>query len=213
MNSTLRNLLLSAALIAVSAGGFALAEMVISPSARTTSSALASPGLSDLSAYKTIVTDTQAIAATGDLTGAEHRITDLETLWDQNATALRQADRAAWSAVDAAADDVFSALRAGSPDRARVDTALATLVNTLDAPVPAAATGPIQYVSGIAVTDESGRALPCEDLIGQLRDATSAATPTAEVTNLQTRALERCNADDDAHSNTFAAQALAQIRG
>ncbi|AUJ65564.1 hypothetical protein B9057_14235 (plasmid) [Aestuarium zhoushanense] len=213
MNSPLKNLLLSVALIAVPAGGFALAEMVISPSAQASSSAVTSPGLGDLSAYRTIVTDTQAIAASGDLAAAERRITDLETLWDQNATALRQADRAAWSAVDAAADDVFSALRAGSPDKASVDTALAILVSTLDAPVPAAATGPIQYVSGIAVTDESGRALPCEDLIGQLRDATAGTPPSAAVTDLQTKALERCNADDDAHSNTFAAQALAQIKG
>jgi len=213
MNSPFKNLLLSAALIAIPAGGFALAEVVFSPSAQTTYSAVASAGLGDLSSYKTIVTDTQAIAASGDLAAAEHRITDLEMLWDQNAAALRQADRAAWSAVDAAADDVFSALRAGSPDRARVDTALATLVSTLDAPVPVAAARPIQLVSGIAVTDESGRALPCEDLIGQLRDATAGTTPSAAVTDLQTKALERCNADDDAHSNTFAAQALAQIKG
>lgn len=93
MNSTFKNLLLSAALIAVPAGGFSLAEMVILPSAQTTSAPAQSPGLGDLSAYKTIVTDTQAIAATGDLTAAEHRINDLETLWDQNAAASRQADR------------------------------------------------------------------------------------------------------------------------
>ena len=94
MNSTLRSLALSATLIAVPAAGFALAEMMISPTAQTTA-ATQSPGLGDLSAYKTIVADTQTIAATGDFAAAEHRITDLETLWDQNASALRQADRAA----------------------------------------------------------------------------------------------------------------------
>jgi hypothetical protein len=212
MNATLRNLALSATLIAVPAAGFALAEMFISPVSQTTAAAQ-SPGLGDLSAYKTIVADTQTIAATGDFAAAEHRITDLETLWDQNASALRQADRAAWNSVDAAADDAFSALRAGTPDGATVTAALATLAATLDAPVPAAASGPSQYVSGIAVTDETGRAIPCEDLIGQVRAAIGTATPAAAVADLQAKALERCNADDDAHADAFSAQALALIKG
>ncbi|MCC0064937.1 MAG: hypothetical protein H6895_12730 [Defluviimonas sp.] len=212
MNATLRNLALSATLIAVPAAGFALTEMLFLPATQATA-ATQSPGLGDLSAYKTIVADTQTIAASGDLAAAEHRITDLETLWDENATALRQADRAAWNSVDAAADDAFSALRASAPDKATVDKALATLASTLDAPVPAAASGPVQYVSGIAVTDESGRAIPCEDLIGQVRTAIGTATPAAAVADLQAKALERCNADDDAHADAFSAQALAQIKG
>jgi hypothetical protein len=213
MNSTLRSLALSATLIAVPAAGFALAEMFISPAAQTTSAAAQSPSLGDLSAYKTIVADTQAIAASGDLAAAEHRITDLETLWDQNASALRQADRAAWNSVDAAADETFSALRARTPDPATVEAALSNLATTLDAPVPAAASGPIQYVSGIAVTNESGRAIPCEDLIGQVRTAIGTATPAAAVADMQAKALERCNADDDAHADAFSAQALALLKG
>ncbi|MEC3862083.1 hypothetical protein VK792_12385 [Mesobacterium sp. TK19101] len=212
MNSTLRNLALSATLIAVPAAGFALAEMMISPAVHGTAAAR-SPGLGDLSAYTSIVNDTQTIAATGDFAAAEHRITDLETLWDQNASALRQVDRAAWNTVDAAADETFSALRAGLPDQATVDAALSALSTALDAPVPAAATGPVQYVSGIAVTDESGRAIPCEDLIGQLRTAIGSTTPVAAVADLQAKALERCNADDDAHADAFSAQALALLNG
>lgn len=212
MDSTFRNLALSATLIAVPAAGFALAEMMISPSPRTTAAAQ-SPRLGDLSAYKTIVADTRTIAATGDFAAAEHRITDLETLWDQNASALRQADRAAWNTVDAAADDAFPALRAGTPDKATVDAAVAALSATLEAPVQAAASGPIQYVSAIAVTDETGRAIPCEDLIVQLRTAIGSTTPVAAVADLQTRALERCNADDDAHADAFSAQALALLNG
>jgi hypothetical protein len=212
MNATLRNLALSATLIAVPAAGFALAETLLSPAAQTTAAAQA-PGLGDLSAYKTIVADTQTIAATGDFTAAEHRITDLEALWDQNASALRQADRTAWNSVDAAADDAFSALRAGTPDGATVTAALATLAATLETPAPSAASEPIQYVSGIAVTDETGRARPCEELIGELRIQIGTRTPSADVTDLQSRALERCNADDDAHANAFSAQALALIKG
>ena len=212
MNSTFRNLALSATLIAVPAAGFALAEMFISPVAQATAAAQ-SPGLGDLSAYKTIVTDPRTIAATGDFAAAEHRVTDFETLWDKNASALRQADRVAWNSVDAAADAAFSALRAGSPDKAKVDAALAALSSALDAPVPAAASGPVQYVAGIAVTDASGRALPCEELIGQLRTTIGSTTPAPAVAGLQTKALERCNADDDAHANAFSAEALSQIKG
>lgn len=212
MNATLRNFLLSAVLIAVPAGGFAVAEMYIRPAATT--AVPASTGLGDLSAYKTIVADTRAIAATGDLAAAEKRITDLETLWDQNATALRKADSVAWTLVDTAADDAFSALRASSPDKGTVDTTLANLAAVLDAPIPAAASaGAVQSVSGIAVSDETGRALPCEDLIGQLRDAIGTTTPAPAVADLQAKALERCNADDDAHADAFSAEALALIKG
>ena len=215
MNSPFRNLILSAVLIAVPAGGFALAEMYVSPPGQSAAAAPASPGLGDLGPYKTIVSDTQTIAATGDFAAAERRITDLEVLWDKNAQRLRQADRAAWNAVDAAADDSFSALRAASPDKASVDAALDNLLGTLDSPVTAAAAsnGPVQYVAGIAVTDDTGRALPCEELIGQLRDAIGTKTPSAAVSKLQSKALERCNADDDANSDAFSAQALAQLRG
>ena len=65
MTSPLRNLALSLALIAVPAGGFALAEAWIAPS-MTTTTASAAP-LGDMSAYQTIVADTKKIAASGDL--------------------------------------------------------------------------------------------------------------------------------------------------
>lgn len=63
------------------------------------------------------------------------------------------------------------------------------------------------------MTDDSGRALPCEVMIGQLRDAIGSASPAPTVTDLQSKALERCNADDDAHADAYSAQALALIKG
>lgn len=212
MTPPLRNLLLSAVLIAVPATGFTMTEIFLLPSAPA-ATADASPGLGDLSAYAAIVSDTQTIAATGDLAAAEHRITDLETLWDRNASVLRHQDRAAWGAVDGAADDAFSALRARQPDPARVTATLAALQDTLANPVPSAAAGPVQQVSGIAVTDASGRPLPCEDLVGQLQDSLSTRTPSAQVADLLSRALERCTADDDARADAFAAQGLSLIQG
>jgi hypothetical protein len=212
MTSPLRNFALSLALIAVPAGGFALAEAWIAPT-RAAASASAAP-LGDMSAYQAIVTDTQTIAATGDLTAAETRITDLEALWDQNASALRAMDATAWGTIDGAADDAFAALRARTPDVTRVTATLAALQDALANPSSDAAQGGVmQMVSGIAVTDATGRALPCETLIGQLRTELAGRTAPAAVADLQARALERCNADDDAHSDAFAAQALAQLRG
>lgn len=205
----MRNLLLSVALIAVPVAGFALVESVIAPPSATIS---VSSGLGDLTAYETIVTDTKRIAATGDLAAAETRITDLETLWDENAKALLKADPGAWGAVDGAADAAFSALRARTPDPKKVDVALTALAETLAAPVPAAS-GPVQQVAGIDVTDANGHALPCEEMIGQLRDATDGKTPPPDLATLQSKALERCNADDDTRADAFAAQAIALMKG
>lgn len=205
----LRNLLLSAVLIAIPAGGFTLAEMALQPGA----SPAATQSLGDLSAYRTIVSDTQAILRTGDVAAAEHRMTDLESLWDQNAGRLRQANPAAWGTIDTAADAAFAALRTSTPNRDTIYAALATLDATLAAPPATAPTATVGHVAGIAVTDDTGRALPCEVMIGQLRDALGATTPNARVTDLQARALERCNADDDTNADALAAQAIALIRG
>ncbi|MGB5557431.1 MAG: hypothetical protein WBN04_05405 [Paracoccaceae bacterium] len=214
MNATLRNLLLSATLIAVPAIGFTMAEIIFLPGTSLASGPVTiGSGLGDLSAYRSIVTDTQGIAATGGLVAAEQRITDLETLWDQNASDLRKADAAAWGTIDGAADDAFSALRARSPDPAAVNSALSALLASLDNPAPTAATGAVQQVLGIDVTDANGHALPCEEMTGKVRDAFAAITPTAEMLDLQAKALERCNADDDARSDAFAAQALSMIKG
>ncbi|UFI06859.1 hypothetical protein [Roseibium aggregatum] len=214
MHPTLRNFLLSAVLIAIPVTGFVAAEKYLLPSAPTSTAQInTQQGLGDLSAYQVIVADTQKIADTGDLKAAEQRITDLETLWDQNATDLRKADAGAWTTVDAAADEAFSALRSGKPEISAVKQALANLSQTLQAPVAAATAQPVQKIAGIVVTDETGRALPCEVLIGKLRDTLANSQPSASVADLQSRALERCNADDDAHANAFTAQALAQLKG
>ena len=119
MNSTLRDLPSSAALSDVPAGGFALFGLAISPATQTNSFAVAYFGLGEPAAYGAIPTDTPTLVATGDQTRAEQRITDLETLWDQNAAALRQADRAAWGAIDAARDHIFNRLHDRGRDNLR----------------------------------------------------------------------------------------------
>lgn len=209
----MRNLFLSTALIALPALGFVLIETRLAPPA--TAEAAAAPtasvaALGDLSAYVTIATDIRTIAATGDLVAAEKRASDLESLWDQNADALQAKDGTAWGVIDGANDAVFTSLRAAKPDAATVDAALAGLLTALQG--QAQTTGQVAYVQGIAVTDAGGHPLPCESMAKALATAL-AAKPNTDAQALQAKALERCNADDDAHSDAYAAQALALLQG
>ena len=204
----MRNLLLSVVLIAVPVAGFAAVELWLLPAPATQS---ASAGLGDLAPFAAIVTDTQTIAATGDLAAAQSRITDLETAWDEAASTLRAADTNAWGVVDTAIDDALSALRNGIPSPVEVTDTLAALQETLAGPMAAVVTG-AQILNGIAVTDDTGHALPCEGMIKDVAAALAGKTPTPEVADFQTRALERCNADDDTRANAFSAQALALLK-
>jgi len=210
----IRNLLLSAALILVPVAGFSAVEYWLGQ--RSAPAVAAPAGLGDLSAFKGIVTDVQAIAATGDLVAAEKRVSDFETAWDDAEATMRPQDPAAWGQVDDAADAAFSALRAGNPDAAAVAATLAGLSQVLDAPQPqAGGSAGVTFVEGIAVTDETGHPIACEKMLADLGDAIATvkqppATLT-QVTDLRDKATERCNADDDARSNGFSAQALALL--
>jgi hypothetical protein len=203
----MRNLFLSAALIALPAFGFVLIERHATPPATV----VVVSGLGDLSAYLAIVDDTRAIAAKGDLAAAAKRITDLESLWDQNADALQAKDATAWGVIDGANDAVFQSLRAAAPDAAKVDAALAALQEALKGTATAAGGG-VQMVKGIAVSDANGHPLPCESM-AKMVAAALATKSTPEAVALQAKALERCNADDDAHSDAFSAEALALLQG
>jgi hypothetical protein len=63
------------------------------------------------------------------------------------------------------------------------------------------------------VTDASGHPLACEAMIEALRGAIAAGSVPADkqaaAAEFQTKAVERCNADDDAHADAFSAQGLA----
>ncbi len=174
--------------------------------------------LGDLSQFKTIITDVQAIAAKGDLAAAEKRATDFESAWDDAQAKLRPLDSAAWGEIDDAADASFKALRASAPDAQTVTTALATLAATLDNSSQVAGSttktaGTVVQVAGIAVSDTSGHAIPCEEMIKGLRAAIEGGKIKKANINaadgLLTKATERCNADDDTLADEFAAQGLA----
>ncbi|MEO8666871.1 MAG: hypothetical protein ABI399_00020 [Bauldia sp.] len=170
--------------------------------------------LGDLSSFKTIVADVQAIAATGDLAAAEKRITDFETGWDDAEGRLRPLSPGNWGNVDQAADAALHALRAAAPSADVVGATLTALAATLDDPGRKAhASQTAILIVGIAVTDESGHAIPCEDMITSLRGAIDGtkvgAADLAAASAFLSRATERCNADDDQHADEFSAQGLA----
>lgn len=62
------------------------------------------------------------------------------------------------------------------------------------------------------LTGAHAATVPCEDMLQKLRDAEKTATLSAadkaQVTELETKGIERCNADDDKRADTFFGDAL-----
>lgn len=210
----MKQFLLATALIAVPIAAFTAFQVTIASAPVAAAQAVS---LGDMSPYKSIVTDVQSIAATGDLTAAEARITDFETAWDEAAGKMRPLNTSAWGTVDDAADAALHALRVSAPAAADVTATLSALMTTLDNPDAGSDAAPVAatLVSGIAVTDANGRAIPCEDMLTMLGDGLAAATLSdadrATAVDFQTKATERCNADDDTRADAFSAQALAVL--
>jgi uncharacterized membrane-anchored protein len=86
---------------------------------------------SSVDSYRAIVRDTRHLVDSGDQQGAQSRITDLETAWDDDQDSLQPKSCQAWTYVDGQIDDVLASVRASSPDRATEDHALGTLLTTL----------------------------------------------------------------------------------
>lgn len=210
----MKQFLLATVLIAVPVAAFSAYEAYLAPKADVTQSQ--TQGLGDLADFKAITADVQKIAATGDFSKAEKRATDFETEWDDKEKSLRPMDPAAWGNIDSAADAVFKSLRNGTPTADKVNTALADLQATLENSGAGNGQGGSQSViKGIAVTDVNGHAIPCEDLIGQLKTASAkpgiSADNKAKADDFLSKALERCNADDDQRADAFSAQGLALL--
>ena len=95
---------------------------------------VADASLGDMSAFKTIIADVQALAAKGDLAGAAKRITDYEAAWDSAETAIRPLNPTQWNNIDGASDDALKALRRSTPKADDVTKTLAALMAVLTDP-------------------------------------------------------------------------------
>lgn len=125
----MKQILLAIILIAVPVALFS-AFQVYSPG----SAQAASAGLGDMSAFKAIISDVQALTDNGDTAGAAKRVTDFETAWDQAETAIRPMSPSQWANLDQAADSALKSVRASTPAPDKAKAALATLMTELNDP-------------------------------------------------------------------------------
>lgn len=212
----MKQLLLAIALIALPVGAFSIFHVYVG----TAATPAATAGLGDLSSFKTIVSDAQAIAAKGDMTAVEKRMTDFEKSWDTAEVQLRALNSAAWGAIDDAHDVALNALRTATPVPEKVSAALTALQATLDNPAQSAASASSgaakATIGGVTVTDENGRPLPCEEMLKTYRAELATVKPSEadkpKIDELLAKGVERCNADDDKRAGEFFGQGLSLMR-
>lgn len=129
----LRPILAAAVIASLGTGALVAGPASLVDTASLVGTAWAASSLGDLSGFRKIVLDTQALVDQGDLLAAKARIKDLETSWDEAEPSLKPRAASDWHTVDKAIDAALSALRASTPEAARCRRTLVELLNKMDA--------------------------------------------------------------------------------
>jgi uncharacterized membrane-anchored protein len=85
----------------------------------------------DVANFRTITQDTLTKVQAGDHAGAETRIKDLETAWDDAQPTLQPMDDTTWTAIDGRIDAVLTAIRDTNPDPTTEKQTLGDLLTAL----------------------------------------------------------------------------------
>ena len=94
--------------------------------------AYASTKLGDLSKFKQIASDTNALVKKNDLAGAKARIKDLETTWDEAEAGIKPRAAKDWHQLDKAIDRALDALRSRTPEVTTCQKAMTDLLGVFD---------------------------------------------------------------------------------
>ena len=111
--------------------GAGTGQSAVATSADAGQSATAKFPPADVTAFRTIVTDTLAKVQAGDQAGAVARITDLETAWDDAQDRLEPMDPTGWESLDRKIDNALKAVRSTAPDPAAEKQSLNELLSAL----------------------------------------------------------------------------------
>jgi uncharacterized membrane-anchored protein len=85
----------------------------------------------EIAKFRALAQATLAKVQAGDQSGAKARITDLETAWDDDESALKPMDKNAWGVIDRQIDTALKAVRTRNPDAAAETQTLNELLTDL----------------------------------------------------------------------------------